>query len=388
MTPPADPPDPAEGEAIEPIPEFGLPAEEPLPLARWVRRRPERPEPGFWLSVAWCVGLLAALYVPLFLAAVATFAVLAVASGNPKGFADAEVKQLRQGGVGPPGNRPAMPAGVSYSLAAGMLAGHLGTLTYTLLLLRFGVGRDWPRKVALRRPPVVPLTLSLIALPGFVVAHSSVQLALHELVEWLGGKPEPMDANLRAMMTPWPLWLAVLVIGVGPGVIEELFCRGFLGRGLVGRHGVVGGVVLTSMLFGVLHLDPLYAVGTMAMGVFLHLTYLYSRSLVVPMLLHFLNNTFAVLAATVLNADPTEIMPAAGYLFGFALAGFGLWSMWSCRARLVPADPGAPGPWRPPFPGVELPPPRSGVTVRHPLPNPVAVVLTLASFGGLMYYMV
>ena len=29
--------------------------------------------------------------------------------------------------------------------------------------------------------------------------------------------------------------MSVLVVAVGPAVAEELFCRGFLGHGLVGR---------------------------------------------------------------------------------------------------------------------------------------------------------
>jgi membrane protease YdiL (CAAX protease family) len=350
------------------------------------------------MAVVWCVGLLAALYIPLAAAGVGTFVAFALASGNPKAFVDAETKQFRETALHlqkndtPPGNPPVMPDGVSYSLAAGILAGHLGTLTYTLLLLRYVVGRDWPRQVALRRPPAVPLVLSLLALPGLVVVHSSVHVTLNELARLIGGgESGPMDSELRAMMSPWPVWFAVLLIGVGPGVIEELFCRGFLGRGLVGRYGVVGGVLLTSMLFGMLHLSPLYAVGTMVMGALLHLTYLFTRSLWVPMLLHFLNNSLSVVALLVLDSDPTD-MPAVGYLLGFALAGFGLWALWSCRARLDPADlepdPDEPEPWRQRFPGVELPPARSGAAVRNPWPNPVAVVLTLAAFVGVLYYMV
>jgi hypothetical protein len=111
----------------------------------------------------------------------------------------------------------------------------------------------------------------------------------------------------------------------------------------------------------------------------------------VPIVLHFLNNSLAVIALMLFDIDPTEKLPAPGYLLGFALTGFGLWALWSCRGRLVPADPepdpDAPPPWRPPYPGVELPPAGSGVVVRHPLPNPVALVLTLASFAGLFYYM-
>jgi membrane protease YdiL (CAAX protease family) len=396
---PDPPPIPAD-EVIELVPE-------PVPTVRPVRRRyrPEPPQPGFLMAIAWCVGLLISLYVPLVIAGGLTFTVLAVTSGDAKTFWQGERQQMQkvmghaQAKVKPPGDPPAMPDGISYSLAAGMAAGHVGSLTLALLLLRFGVGPDWKRKVALRRPPIVPLVLSLLVLPGLMLTHAAVHAGLHETAEAVMRLVNPkadldadsMSAQLKAMLFPWPVWAAVLIIGVGPGVIEEFFCRGYLGRGLTARYGLVGGVLLTSLLFGMLHLAPLYAVGTMVMGVLLHVTYLATRSLWVPVLLHFLNNTLTVLALLGvrtlrgLEDEPTEV-PLVVYLLGFVLTAAGLWALWSGRGRLVSADPERPA-WRPEYPGVELPPRGSGTVVRHRLPNPVAVVLTLAALGGLLYYL-
>jgi membrane protease YdiL (CAAX protease family) len=245
----------------------------------------------------------------------------------------------------------------------------------------------------------VPFALSLLILPGLMMTHAAVHAGLQEAAEAAMRLVNPnaeldgssMDAQMKAMFAPWPVWLGVLIIGVGPGVIEEFFCRGYLGRGLVARYGPVGGVLLTSMLFGMLHLAPLYAIGTMVMGVLLHLTYLATRSLWVPVTLHFLNNTLSVLTllgvktTRGLDAAPDEV-PALAYLLAFALTGVGMWALWTARARLVSQTPDRPS-WRPEFPGVELPPAGSGTVVRHRLPNPVAVLLTLAAFCGLVYYL-
>src|SRR5262249_41293070 len=75
---------------------------------------------------------------------------------------------------------------------------------------------------------------------------------------------------------------------------EELFFRGFLGRGLIGRYGVLAGVLLTSLLFGTIHVHPILICGAAAFGICVHLIYLATRSLWVPALLHFLNNAFVV----------------------------------------------------------------------------------------------
>lgn len=91
--------------------------------------------------------------------------------------------------------------------------------------------------------------------------------------------------------SPWPLVFVAACLF--PAIGEEIFCRGFLGRGLVANHGLVVGVVMASLLFGIMHIDPVQSVGAFALGLGLHFTYLTTRSLLAPMLIHMLNNAFA-----------------------------------------------------------------------------------------------
>jgi membrane protease YdiL (CAAX protease family) len=91
--------------------------------------------------------------------------------------------------------------------------------------------------------------------------------------------------------------MAVLIVAVGPALGEELFCRGFLGRGLVARYGTVAGISLTSILFGVMHIIPAQAMYAGLLGILLHCLALSGRSLWLAMLAHFLNNALSVMAA-------------------------------------------------------------------------------------------
>jgi hypothetical protein len=90
-----------------------------------------------------------------------------------------------------------------------------------------------------------------------------------------------------------PLWLVLLAGCMFPAIGEEILCRGFLGRGLIANHGVVMGVFLASLLFGILHIDPVQSIGAFTLGIGLHFAYLTTRSLCAPLLIHFLNNAFA-----------------------------------------------------------------------------------------------
>src|SRR5207249_3853915 len=183
-----------------------------------------------------------------------------------------------------------------------LLAVEVCGVAFAWLVIRLRVGRDWPRVLGLRRPSGTHVALALLALPALLTLGGG----LHELAARV--LPSFKDAGLSGMedlvkeFRSWDWAFAVLVVGAGPAVSEELWCRGFLGRGLTRQYGVAAGVLLTSVFFGVMHLDPPQAVATAFLGLVFHYTYVTSRSLWLPMLLHFVNNSVAVVAAKL--ADP------------------------------------------------------------------------------------
>jgi membrane protease YdiL (CAAX protease family) len=265
----------------------------------------------------------------------------------------------------------------------GFLAGEVVSILLGWAVLRLIAGPDWTRQVALRRPALAHVALTLLLVPGVVVAGSG----LAELARLIH-VPQLIDlGKALGCVQYWPWWLGVMIIGAGAGIGEELWCRAFLGRGLVGHYGVVIGVALTSILFGVMHIEPVQVFYAPAMGAILHFVYLTGRSLWLPMLLHTLNNSVAVLAThfqgqlpepmtTALTADH---FPPLVYIGGVALLlGVGV-ALYQSRARCVPASGADCAQWQPRFPGVAYPPPGSGTEVIHPLPS--AGALASAALG-------
>jgi membrane protease YdiL (CAAX protease family) len=253
----------------------------------------------------------------------------------------------------------------------------------SLLMLRLVVGREWKRKIAFRTPGFTHTLLALASLPALVLLVNKTFFILHEDLHL-----PSFIQQVTSMFEAWPWPVAVLIIGVGPGVGEELWCRGFLGRGLVGRYGVILGVIFSSFFFGLIHLDPAQGLMAMAMGFWLHFVYLTSRSILLPMLLHFLNNTAAVVMGRIpglaafdekLPQLPWPVFLVAGLLLTCVAV-----ALIQSRARLVGLDGGA-SPWRPDFPGVEYPPDDSGARVFRPLPSLTALAAAAFSFLGLVF---
>lgn len=91
-----------------------------------------------------------------------------------------------------------------------------------------------------------------------------------------------------------PYWILVVAMALGPAIGEELVFRGFIGQGLIRRYGIVPGVILTSLMFALAHFSPAHAIATIPVAILLHTLYLQTKSIWIPILVHFGNNLLAV----------------------------------------------------------------------------------------------
>ncbi len=216
-----------------------------------------------------------------------------------------------------------------------LLGGQILGVCLSLLALRVRVGRNWTDAIQFRRPALRPCLLAVLCVPAMLMVGFGVETGIENLT----GAKEPTAEVIGAGMTHYPMWFCMLVVAVGAAVNEELFCRGFLGRGLVGRYGILIGVLLTSVVFGAIHLNLPQGVWAAILGCFLHLAYLTTRSLWTPLLLHFLNNAIAVMLATALqNFEPATWQLVTVTVAAFAIALPSAWALFRLRElRMIEA---------------------------------------------------
>ncbi len=153
--------------------------------------------------------------------------------------------------------------------------------------------------------------------------------------------------------------MMLVIFAVGPALGEELVFRGVIGRGLVARCGVSAGVLITSLLFAMMHLHPAHVVGVIPLGIAMHLIYLATRSFWAPVLLHFLNNAWATVASRMsqgsqLAPELLDGAPSVGLLIASCVAVIVLGTLlYHTRTRYLLADGVE---WSPGFITVEAPP--------------------------------
>ncbi len=291
-------------------------------------------------------------------------------------------------------NQALSAKGIQYlqqqSIAPTLIAGHFAAISSVLVFLRLLLGPDWLRRLAVRLPAWWHLLLTVLFIPAIILLANGVfSVAKHFLPNMGELLHLPKDAmggmeQMVKLFGTWPWWLAVLVVGLGPAVSEELWCRGLLGLGLLGRNGVVARLLVTAFYFGVLHIDPQQ--GTMAaiMGLTLYFVLLTTRCFWMPVLIHFGVNSTSVIAAhfetaSAIDQRPEEI-PRVLTLGAFILFLTIVISLYRTRARLANTL-GGDGPlsWQPTYAGLEHPPAGCGVVVQRP--NPDLIDLCLLVFG-------
>lgn len=136
---------------------------------------------------------------------------------------------------------------------------------------------------------IVPLFLLSIGL-GWVW-----DLALYEIFPgYLESKFRMLEETpfMDPEFPPWNIAVTILSAVVVAPLVEEMLFRGLILERMAGRWGMAGGIAVSSLLFGLMHFEPL---GSTLFGVFMCLLYLEGRTLLLPILCHAINNGLALL---------------------------------------------------------------------------------------------
>lgn len=110
---------------------------------------------------------------------------------------------------------------------------------------------------------------------------------------------EAFSAILGDGSAPWKGILAVVVVAP---IVEEIIFRGLILRGFLKHYSVRKSILLSSLLFGIVHMNPWQFVTAFAAGIILGWWYVRTKSIVTPILGHALNNGMSfIIGATGLS---------------------------------------------------------------------------------------
>ena len=105
--------------------------------------------------------------------------------------------------------------------------------------------------------------------------------------------------ELLKQMTGGPFWSSFLLTAIFAPIFEEWLCRGMILRGLLTKMKPGWAIVVSALFFAVIHMNPWQALNAFIIGVVMGYVYFKTGCLWLTMLIHFVNNGFAVIMAQI-----------------------------------------------------------------------------------------
>ena len=108
-----------------------------------------------------------------------------------------------------------------------------------------------------------------------------------------------MMMEVMKQMTGGPLWSSFLVVAIFAPIFEEWLCRGMVLRGLLTKMKPVWAIVVSALFFAVIHANPWQALNAFLIGLVMGYVYYKTGSLILTMIIHFVNNGSAVVLSNI-----------------------------------------------------------------------------------------
>lgn len=191
-----------------------------------------------------------------------------------------------------------------------LLPGGEGLMSYSMLLsypvmfipaMLYAASKSkFNRDFDMERP--VPVDQDKFGIGGFlglaaavVIVTIAAGFVTDPLSKLLPPTPEWFDRLNEQMLVGTPLWATLLSVSVFAPLFEEWLCRGMILRGLLQRMKPIWAMVISSLFFALIHMNPWQALPAFILGMLFAYVYYRTGSLKLTMLMHCANNTFAAL---------------------------------------------------------------------------------------------
>ncbi len=219
-----------------------------------------------------------------------------------------------------------------------------------LLYLNIVYGNKWKNFLHLKHfDPILlllfPIALfSLYPLMGYI-GELIGKLPLPEFLDGMDKSSMEVLAGLLKMDSFGALVINLFIVGVLPGIGEELLFRGIIQKEIQKKwFNPHLAIWITAFIFSAVHMQIAGLIPKMMIGALLGYAYFYSGSLILPMILHCLNNSTATIALyfmgsniNVDNLDKEESIPIASVVISTAIF-IGVWMYIKQVLKTLPPD--------------------------------------------------
>ena len=165
--------------------------------------------------------------------------------------------------------------------------------------------------LSIENPRIIPLIV-LVAIP----LNLGIAGPLIELVPMTDFFREMIREMVLEMASDQGLLMFIALVIAAP-ILEELIFRGIMLDGLLRIYSPTKAVIVSSLLFGLIHLNPAQFVGGALVGGFMGWVYVHSRSVLATILIHAAFNLTAFTESYFIDVEEAIDMSYAEVLGGW-----------------------------------------------------------------------
>ena len=174
---------------------------------------------------------------------------------------------------------------------------HIAVYIISFLVPAFFLRRMLKRKELFRAPAytlgrttknsllLIPATVAVAIMASYINTLVMAYFGLTEAYESLVG--------FDGMYEGYQILLLYISTALVPAFVEEFLFRGTILANLA-PYGKRGAILISSLLFGLMHQNPYQIIYTTAAGVILGMAYVKTGSIWLPTAMHFVNNAYSV----------------------------------------------------------------------------------------------
>jgi membrane protease YdiL (CAAX protease family) len=148
-----------------------------------------------------------------------------------------------------------------------------------------------------------PVSLWLI-ITVFMLGAIVVMSEIDNIFNYILPMPDFFKSIFDSMMINQAFVISIILIGIIPGITEEMFFRGLVLNGLGKNYSKAKAIVISALLFGLIHLNPWQFVTAFIIGLFSAWICLNTNSILLSIYIHLLNNCLYLFAARFTEAAP------------------------------------------------------------------------------------
>jgi len=190
----------------------------------------------------------------------------------------------------------------SVSLFLIILQGSISIISFAIVLL---IGFKKTRRnfnEVFKFNNVSPLLWAAIVvfMTGFVFVVSE----LDNLLRFILPIPDMVHNYIETLSTEPPFILSIIIIGIIPTFTEELFFRGLILDGLKNNYSEKKAIIISSLLFGIIHFNPWQFLSAFIIGLFMAWICIKTNSILLCIYMHMFNNILSTTAEHFKNIIP------------------------------------------------------------------------------------